>query len=146
MQLDLSASGLLDVCVVQLPNKQLHRRHRHTHITPPELILVPYDCTLADAKRYITDTFAEIYRCAVHWKCENITGWPPGALVPAGTDEVSAGNKQSMALATAVGDGSGSAEVTTAAPDDDELVINGNELPSGVVLTATGIGLDSDRR
>eukprot|EP00775_Hariotina_reticulata_P006177 gene6177-6415_t len=45
-------------------------RPRRCHVTPPELLLLPPRCTLAAAKQAVTEAFAEMYRLAVGWKCD----------------------------------------------------------------------------
>lgn len=138
-QLDLTASGLLDVCVVQLPNKQLHRRQKQVHITPAELILLPAGSSLADAKRLVTEAFAEIYKLAEHWKCEQLIGWSEGALVaPAAGAAADGGDCGDAAAAAAAGSSGG--------VDDALIVIAGDKVPSGQLLTAVGSNLNPERR
>jgi hypothetical protein len=137
LQLDLTASHLLDVCTVRLPSGTVRARPRSTHVTPPELICVPDGCSLDQLKRLVTDAFADVYRLAVGWRCEQLLGLPEGALAPAAPAAVSseAAGQQHGEQAAAAGDVA-----------DAELLLVGCKVPPGCDLTAVGSGLDPEPR
>eukprot|EP00879_Flechtneria_rotunda_P004107 GHRR01004352.1.p1 GENE.GHRR01004352.1~~GHRR01004352.1.p1 ORF type:complete len:630 (+),score=360.21 GHRR01004352.1:155-1891(+) len=85
VQLDLTASHLSDVCTVKLPGNRPHSKPCKSHTTPPEIICLTSPCSLGDIKGAVTKAFAEVYRLAVGWRCEQLVGLPQDALVPAET-------------------------------------------------------------
>jgi hypothetical protein len=131
LQLDLTASHLLDVCTVRLPCGTVRARPRVAHLTPAELICVPDRASLADVKRIVTDAFAEVYKLAVKWRCEQLLGLPEDALVPAG--ELQQAGSSGDAAAAGVADAS-------------QLLLLGEKVPPGCELTAVGSGLDPEPR
>jgi hypothetical protein len=108
---------------VRLPGGTVRARPRSTQVTPPELICVPNRATLADVKRIVTEAFAEVYRLAVGWRCEQLLGLPDGALAPAQQQQ-----QQDGAVA------------------DAGLLLLGEAVPAGCELIAVGSGLDPEPR
>lgn len=162
-QLDLTASHLADASGPQLPDTQQQRRAKRSHLTPPELVLVPDGATLAELKAAVTEAFATIYRLARHWQCSHLHGLPPGSLSPpllpgpettagpaaaaAAAGAAGAGGKEgaAVAAAAAAGAGDGTVAATAAAAGDSRRLV-GQVVPRGCLLTAVGHGLDPEPR
>jgi hypothetical protein len=147
LQLDLTASHLLDVCSVRIPNGTVRARPRSTHITPPELICVPDGVSLAELKRLVTAAFADVYRLAVGWRCEQLLGLPEGALMHAAAAAAAGGGGGGAASSEAAGQQDGE-QAAAAAGDVAEasLLLVAGKVPPGCELTAVGSGLDPEPR
>jgi hypothetical protein len=168
-QLDITACQLADVCVSRPPGAAggpgpVAPRQRRAHLTPPEPVLVAEGCSVSQLKAAVRDAFAAVYRLARHWRCDSLTGLPPGCL-----RSPAAAAAERAAAAAVAGDGDGSegaaggaaGAATEAAPPaaagvaasggsgavgPDGLQLVGRLVPRGTLLTASGPGLDPEPR
>jgi hypothetical protein len=168
-QLDLTASQLLEVLTIRLPDTaagqpaKAARRPRRCHVTPPELVLLPPRSTLAAAKQAVTEAFAEMYRLAVGWKCEQLHGLPQEALLLPAPGEAGSSSAAETAAAAAAADNKAIACSHEGSEpeerrddcdggggcggyDADGCVLLGEVLRPGLVVTAVGSGLDPEPR
>jgi hypothetical protein len=96
---------------------------------------------LEHLKRLVTDAFADVYRLAVGWRCEQLLGLPEGALAPAAAaadaaaSDEAAGQQHGVQAAAAAGD-----------VGDALLLLVGGKVSPGCELTAVGSGLDPEPR
>jgi hypothetical protein len=132
------------VCRAKVLEQHPHRRRKASHITPPELILVPDGCTLAQLKTAVTEAFKTLYRLAAHWACDAVQGLPEAALGP--PKPAAAAVAAATAAAAGNGNGCGGAAAAAAAAAEDSRRVLGLAVPRGAVLTATGRGLDTEAR